>query len=125
MNSTERRQEHYKIIYVRKVLQGMVPNCGISVSSQKEARMLRMMMVPEVSGSRSSVQTVKDRSLQVEGPMLFNYLPRELRAWDGSLERFKIKLDEYLQHIPDQLEAMWPVPRTDWAGPATQSRTGP
>ena len=31
MNSEQRRLERYKIIYIWKILQGLVPNCGVQV----------------------------------------------------------------------------------------------
>jgi hypothetical protein len=40
MNSEQRRLERYKVIYVWKILQGLVPNCGIeAIESQTSARL--------------------------------------------------------------------------------------
>ena len=38
----------------------------------------------------------------VEGPRLFNSLPRTLRNTVGTLTVFKTHLDKYLEMIPDQ-----------------------
>ena len=55
-----------------------------------------------MSGSVSSIQTLKDQSFNTEGPRLFNALPRALRDIVGSTEMFKRNLDVFLKLLPDQ-----------------------
>ena len=87
---TERRTQRYKIIYCWKVLQGIVPNCGlINVDKRGKGRTLK---VPKVY---AKVRKVREESLLVEGPMLFNSLPAMIRNYDGSKEGFKNLLDNF------------------------------
>ena len=100
INSQERRAERYKIIYTWKVLEGMVPNCGITSSNSE--RRGRECLVPLPKG-KQSVQTLRDQSFQKVGPKLFNCLPRHLRdTKQKSTEEFKEKLDRFLATLPDQ-----------------------
>ena len=102
LRSTERRNERYKIIYSWKIIQGLVPNCGLSLSSTKSKRSGRLLDIPKLEGTRAHIQSLKDKSFQVEGPRLFNSLPEHLRAFNGPLPSFKGLLDRYLTGIPDQ-----------------------
>ena len=38
ITSLQRRIDRYRIFYVRKILQGLVPNCGISVRREETDR---------------------------------------------------------------------------------------
>ena len=102
MLSTERRTERYKILYLWKSLLGMVPDIGIRIATQEESRLGLTVRVPEKSGSRELVQTLKDQFFTTHGPRLFNSLPKSIRVWGSSLEMFKVKLDMFLMVIPDQ-----------------------
>jgi ribonuclease P/MRP protein subunit RPP40 len=99
--STERRQERYRALYTWKAIQGLVPNFGVIVAPSN-LRRGRLLDIPPISGSRTGIQSLKDRSLQVEGPRIFNSLPRSLRDLKCSLLVFKKHLDSYLGTIPDQ-----------------------
>ena len=100
MNSQERRAERYKIIYTWKVLEGMVPNCGIKSNSSE--RRGRECLVPLAKGTQA-VQSIRDQSFQKVGPSLFNCLPGHLRdSTKQSTEEFKEKLDRFLATMPDQ-----------------------
>ena len=102
LQSSERRQERYRILYTWKILKGMVPNCGLSVDSSPESRRGRTLTIPPLSGSRAAVRSLKERAFQTEGPRLFNSLPVELRNMDSSYPVFKAHLDIFLAKIPDQ-----------------------
>ncbi len=102
MMSNECRQERYRIIYSWKIIQGLAPNCGLTLDSSMDSRRGRTLSIPPLSGSRTSVQTLRDRTFQSEGPRLYNSLPSELRNLDSSLPIFKAHLDCYLSSIPDQ-----------------------
>ena len=49
-----------------------------------------------------SIKTKRWRSILVQGPLLFNQLPRCIREFSGSFDTFKTILDLYLSIIPDQ-----------------------
>ena len=95
MNSEQRRMERYRILYVWKVLQGLVPNPGIEELTANENR-----------GRRCIVPFTRDKkrleSFNVIGPKLFNNLPKELRNMKCLLEDFKISLDTFLMCVPDE-----------------------
>ena len=101
LSSTERRVERYRIIYTWKILQGLVPNCGISGSPFSGKG--RLAAIPNCrSGRLESIKTLKENSFTSEGPKLFNALPRCIRDCTGSKESFKTLLDSFLELIPDQ-----------------------
>ena len=65
----------------------------------------RMCKIPSVSGNQcpSAVRNVREASLAVRGPKLFNILPKSIRNVTGvSVNTFKRKLDHFLSQIPDQ-----------------------
>ena len=99
MYSQQRRAERYKIIYTWKVLEGIVPNCGIKYNTSE--RRGRQCEVPKCKG-RQSVQTLRENSFQVAGPRLFNSLPKYLREIKKSAKvDFKEQLDLFLATLPD------------------------
>ena len=93
----ERRYDRYKIFYMRKILLGQVPNVGINIRSHENTR----------CGLKLEVCTKKDEtrlrkvSFQTLGPRTFNALPKDLRLLQDSMDTFKIKLDKFLELIPD------------------------
>ena len=100
MYSQQRRAERYRIIYTWKVLEGMVPNCGIEHTYSE--RRGRECKIPDLRG-RQAIQSLRDQSFQVTGPRLFNSLPRYIRNLKNkSKEEFKEKLDQFLASLPDQ-----------------------
>ena len=90
-------------LYVWKVIESKVPNCGIKVRGE-EGRLGRMCEVPPLNTSASqSVQTMREQTFQVNGPKLFNSLPANIRNLTKcSIEDFKMALDKYLENIPDE-----------------------
>ena len=60
MNSEQRRLERYEIIYVWKIIHGLVPNCGIEWPECEERRG-RLCEVRKLKG-KSSVQTLRRQS---------------------------------------------------------------
>ena len=107
MNSQQRRLERYKIIYTWKILQGLVPNCGVEVASSNEHRLGRLCRIPELQKqSPLSVKTLREASFQVSGPRLLNCLPKQLRNLTSlSLDEFKERLDLVLTTVPDEPRA--------------------
>ena len=92
--------ERYRAIYVYKVVEGLVPNCGLEVTEGE--RRGREILVPKSKGTQR-VQTMRERSFQVNGAKIFNSLPKSVRNITRvSVDDFKAKLDEYLATLPDE-----------------------
>ena len=101
MNSQQRRFERYRILYIWKVLEGLVPNPGVLTSDPGPKG--RLVKIPSLcSKSSARVRTLREGSLSVHGARLFNALPqsiRDLRSCD--IIQFNEKLDCFLSKIPD------------------------
>ena len=84
--------ERYRCIYIWKIMEGLVPNCGIEVTpSDRRGREAR---VPQIKSS-GKVQSIREASFQVNAPKLFNSLPHNIRNLSKiSGDEFKIKLDK-------------------------------
>ena len=120
--STERRTERYRILYTWKVLTGMVPNCGMTVSDRPDSRRGLLVAIPPLSGTRQAVVTLREHSLLVEGPKLFNSLPASIRRLDWTLSTFKSHLDAFIQTLPDcPLSPGTPSAATDLHGHPSNS----
>ena len=104
MNSQQRRMERYRILYVWKAFEGIVPDCGIKVRNNQESRFGRSCELPKISNKATQhVISLREQSFQVHGPRLFNSLPKSLRnITKCEIKHFKEKLDQFLTHIPDQ-----------------------
>ena len=100
MYSQQRRAESYRIIYTWKVLEGLVPNCGITPNNH--VRRGRECIIPPLKG-RQAVRSLRNQSFQVNGPQLFNSIPKKLREITKvHTDDFKLELDKYLSTLPDQ-----------------------
>ena len=96
MYSLERRRERYRIIYIWKVLEQIVPNINDGIQSYNNPRLGRKCIIPTYNRS-------KDSSFTAHAPKLFNALPKSVRSASGiSAECFKKALDARLTHIPDE-----------------------
>ena len=105
LNSLERRQERYIIMYVWRILERHAPNvdfpwsCGID--SHWHILRGRYCQVPRVSHQApATVQSIRYGSFAVRGPVLFNTLPSELR--NVTKCESKQALDIFLKIIPDE-----------------------
>ena len=119
MNSQQRRIERYKIIYTWKILENIVPNCGLESFGDENIRIGRKCMIRKLKGSER-IKTMRDSSFQCAGPKLFNSLPPEIRNLTKiSVDDFKAKLDDFLLHIPDEpkVSGMTPTCLTPEARP--------
>ena len=102
--SLERRRERYRIIYIWKILERIVPNFteqndGIEVLHSD--RRGRTCFQPAVQ--RSPYQELRNASLAVQGVKLFNSIPKYLRNLTGcSKEKFKYSLNKFLCQVPDE-----------------------
>ena len=94
--SQERCRERYRIIFIWKVLQGLVK--GYDISSFVSPRRGRLLHVAEYRRQApAAVRQAKETSLLVQGARLFNLLPRHIRDVSaGSVDNFKSLLDSWL-----------------------------
>ena len=102
MLSQERRMERYRVIYMWKILEGKVPNCGVEEAPASERRGRRVAVPALRPGGRRAAQTLREQGFQTDGARLFNSLPRNLREIRRDQEAFKEALDQHLARIPDQ-----------------------
>ena len=103
--SLERRRDRYTVIYVWKIIQGLAPNLLGSDKircNELNQRLGRYCILPSLNRAAPNyVQTLRENSFSIHGPKLFNELPKQIRNFNGSLETFKLKLDEYLSRVED------------------------
>ena len=80
----------------------MVPNFDIIPKiSETNGKLCEIPKINRKSTQR--IQTLKENSFKINGPMLFNSLPKEIRNISKcSVEDFKFKLDGFLTRVPDQ-----------------------
>jgi len=100
--SLHRRAERYKIIYIWKILEGIVMNFTNPILSKINPRTGRMVQFPSLHKKRGHLQTVQYNSFAFRAGRLFNSLPiniRNLMKVDTDL--FKKHLDKYLITLPD------------------------
>ena len=104
--SLQRRRERYRIIYVWKILEGIVPNLAdrSQLVAKNSLRFGRMCSIPPVATSaKNRLQRLREGSFCVNGPRLFNSLPSYLRNMSGvSHLDFKKELDKFLRTVADE-----------------------
>ena len=102
--SQERRRERYRILYLWKVAEKIVPPISSDSNIVKEhPRNGRTFNVPLTNNSLPAhTKRARDSSLVVHGSKLFNVLPKCVRnITNCSVLEFKRKLDDYISRIPD------------------------
>ena len=101
IKSQQRRLERYIIIYIWKIIQGLVPKPGVHTKiSLRRGRTCEIPML--ISQAKNSLKSMKDGNFLVNGTRLFNSIPKSIRDMeDCSLNIFKNALDQYLSSIPD------------------------
>ena len=104
--SLERRRERYMILYIYKIIKGLVPNYTshrFKIEPYLSVRGNRMCRIPAINTHATSrTKNLVEKSFPVQGPRLFNCLPAQVRNFDGSFESFKSQVDKFLTIIPDQ-----------------------
>ena len=101
MSSQQRRLEHYRIIYIWKILEGLVPNCGLE--SYTNERLGRLCILPKIKNCSRCIQTLRENSFKIHGSKLFYMLPKDIgNLQNCEIEDFKTRLDNFLSLIPDQ-----------------------
>ena len=113
--SPQRRRERYRILYVWKILEGLVPNVNSEIASYNHIRHGRKCEIKRIIG-KNKICTILEQSFSIQGLNLFNLLPKHLRDLKGvSLDVFKKGLDSFLSQIPDepQLTGYTAIRKTD------------
>ena len=101
INSLERRRDRYSIIYTWRMLEKQVPNIGIQEDITQRGR--RCIVPPINNAADAWSRRLRESSLSVRGPSLFNVAPRNVRDMKRcKTEQFKAALDEWLNTIPDE-----------------------
>ena len=103
--SLERRRERYIIIYVWKIIHGLVPNVEGRNKIQihtNERLGLKCKIPRRITSATDRIQSCKDNNFFVRGPHLFNCLPKDIRECTENQDIFKRRLDTFLRKIPDQ-----------------------
>ena len=102
MNSQQRRFERYRIIYIWKILEGLVPNPEVTQSDPGTKG--RQVKIPALKTKASSkIKSLREASLQVHGAKMFNLLPQHIRDTSKcEVAVFKEKLDQFISKIPDE-----------------------
>ena len=101
-----RPRERYIIIYMYKIIIGMVPNPGFDKEYNPRTK---IRVKPKVCNNAPSwVRKVRTSSFFYSGPVLYNKLPLQMRELEDiqtpsqkHISAFKTKLDSYLANIPD------------------------
>ena len=115
LQSQERRTERYKILYIQKIILGMVLNIGLNIDfTSRQGKVLKLI---SLKCAKDSVKELRDSTLMVEGALLFNSIPRQLREYGGRFLGFKYQLDKWLGQIPD-------VPRCTGFEPTARDSNG-
>ena len=102
--SVQRRRERYIILYVFKILHGLVPNCGLLF--QENSRTGIRAVVPMVKSTLPShIRKLRSNSFTHVAPLLYNLLPtcmRRMYIEKDPLSVFKRELDSVLSCVPDE-----------------------
>ena len=104
--SLQRRRERYMIIYIWKIIHGLVPDVGLTYAPTNNNDGLRLK-IPKLKG-KEYTKKLMESSLLYHGASLYNRLPNELRSTISkadkvvTIDSFKGKLDTFLWRIPDQ-----------------------
>ena len=109
--SVQRRLERYRVIYLWKILKGLVPNFGIEWDTTE--RRGTYIIIPKNTYKHTAMATrMRSQSLVLHGGQIFNQLPSDLRNCNLSMEVFKTNLDILLAQISDHpvSPGLTPVP---------------
>ena len=103
--SLERRRERYQIIYVWKMINGLVPNFSnpaTRITTRDAGRRGILCDIQKVKLRLGAKYTLHKKSFGVRAATLFNLVPAEIRAHSGTEETMKNKLDKWLRKIRDE-----------------------
>ena len=103
VSSLERRRERYCIIYIWKILEGVVPNIEGKFRVQEKINHRRGRLCFLHSLERSSFQQLRQATLPVQGIKLFNAMPKHIRNLRKvETDVFKRSLDRFLSNVLDE-----------------------
>ena len=111
IQSIQRRHEGYKVIYIWKIMNSLVPKCNLYWTDNE--RRGKMVTIPSIKSKHcTTVRNMRQSSLSVHGGGIFNMLPAYIRNFIGTLEEFKNVLDTFLECISDTpaITGMYPEP---------------
>ena len=80
--------EHYRIMYIWKVISGKVPNFGLKWDENLR-RGCMVIIRNYTSDVPAQAKKLIDQSLRVHGGSLFNLLPVEMQNFEGTVDDFK------------------------------------
>ena len=102
--SLERRRERYIILYIWKIINGLVPNFKqeFAIKTTDSGRRGTICVIPPILKTWKRIQNIKESSIAVHGPRLYNCLPQNLRNEKLTLNEFKQRLDKFLKTIEDK-----------------------
>ena len=98
--SQERRVERYKILYLRMMILGKVPNIGLIL--RNDTRNGPVIGLARSNKGSKHVKNLIDRTLMVEGVKLYNAVPRKVCEYNGSFLGFKNCIDMWLVDIHEK-----------------------
>ena len=105
MYSVQRRHERYKIIYIYKIKEGLVPNISETyglefVPSKRHGCTCKIPTFPLYNNKAAAA---RNNSFALTASSLWNSLPRDIRDITGvNVDIFKRRLDSILKHYPDE-----------------------
>ena len=127
LHSIQRRHERYKIIYIYKIKEGLVPNLPCKPSAPEVSYALTFAPnprtgcrcdMPKPTQHHNPVDIPRNSSFAFSAPKLWNCLPRSLSLMTGkSVDFFKAHLDNFLDLFPDE-------PRVSASGLYSDPNTG-
>ena len=77
----------------------MVPSLNLEIKN--DPRFGTKIKIPKLSGKISSVRSIRERTVNINGARIFNSMPRIIRDYNGDFPGFKSLVDIYLMEIPD------------------------
>ena len=104
MYSVQRRHERYKLIYMYKIKEGMVPNISetFGLTFSQRGRHGCMCIMPRYRLYHNRAVIARNNSFAQTASSLWNVLPKNIRNISGlSVDSFKRRLDKILKLYPD------------------------
>ena len=98
--SVQRRRDRYQIMYLWKIIEGLVPNLSTPITCTFSERRGRSCVVSHVNMGR--LGTLSYNSFRWRSIRMFNKLPKYVRIVSScSIDKFKSQLDKHLRNIVD------------------------
>ena len=100
LSSVQRRRDRYCIIYVWKIVEGLVPNFADPITCIFSDRRGRSLAMSHTSTGR--LGTLGYNSFRWRSVRMFNALPKAIKNLSScTVDSFKSQLDHYLRNIED------------------------